>query len=393
MENNLYTAISTADEPDTAVDELLETLDEADSNVQLVTVYCTPEYATSPFIAALNRAFDSAPLIGATTDGQFIDGDAADSGVAVSLLTGDIDVETARAAGLSESGIEAGVEAAADSLSEDIFNHEYNAGINLHDGLMGRGEEIALLGYQQFGVPFTGGSAGDALNMEETLVFHNDEIVTNGIVFAIFGGDKPFGQGVSHGHHPVSEPLTVTKADENIVHELNGRSAFDVFAEQIKEEANEIHGVDLESVSPDEKEFTQLLTAFEVGIATTNDQYKVRWPGPTADKEGPLAFATKIPEGVEITIMHSDPDAQISAARESAATSVDGADNIAGAYVFDCTCQGIILGDRFAESVNAMHEELDAPLVGMKTYGEICLSEDDMRGYHNTTSSTLTIPK
>lgn len=60
--------------------------------------------------------------------------------------------------------------------------------------------------------------------------------------------------------------------------------------------------------------------------------------------------------------------------------------------VFDCVCRAAILEDEFEDAVETMAGELDVPLVGLETYGEVCLREGEMRGYHNTTPSVLLIP-
>jgi methyl-accepting chemotaxis protein len=60
--------------------------------------------------------------------------------------------------------------------------------------------------------------------------------------------------------------------------------------------------------------------------------------------------------------------------------------------VFDCICRNLILGDRFADAVRAIADELGgAPVAGFETYGEIALCEGDLSGFHNTTSVVLAI--
>jgi len=46
-----------------------------------------------------------------------------------------------------------------------------------------------------------------------------------------------------------------------------------------------------------------------------------------------------------------------------------------------------------SESVDEMVAELGVPLAGFQTYGEICMQQGEMRGYHNTTSSVLVFPE
>jgi len=291
--------------------------------------------------------------------------------------------------------LEGAVEAAAADIPDEQADYPHRVGINLHDGLTGRGEEIAMLAFQQFPIPFSGGSAGDDIALEETFVFHNDEVVSDSIVLAVFASEKPFALGVEHGHKPVSEPLAVTAAEGSVVTELDGRPAFEAFADAVADAAQDDLGIDPHEVEPGSDEFVALFTQFQFGIKSGDDEYKVRWAGPTPNTDGPLAFATTIPEGTELTVMNSTRDNQIEAARKSAVNAREAmTDNeMAGALVFDCACQGAILGEQFPESVDEMFAELDIPLAGFQTYGEICMQQGEMRGYHNTTSSVLVLPE
>ena len=96
-------------------------------------------------------------------------------------------------------------------------------------------------------------------------------------------------------------------------------------------------------------------------------------------------------------MLKSDPERQIASARRAAAEAV--ADlgpggRAAGALVFDCICRNLILGDRFADAVRAISEELDGtPIGGFETYGEVALSVGEMSGFHNTTSVVLAFPR
>lgn len=214
-------------------------------------------------------------------------------------------------------------------------------------------------------------------------------------MLAVLASEKPFALGVEHGHRPISEPLAVTDAEGSVVSELNGQPAFEAFADAIAEVSQEELGIDPHDVETGSEEFVELLTQFQFGVKSGADDYKVRWAGPTPNTDGPMVFATTIPEGTELTVMHSNRDEQIEAARTGAVNARDAlTDNeAAGALVFDCACQGAILGDQFPESVEAMFAELDVPLAGFQTYGEICMQEGEMRGYHNTTSSVLVLPE
>lgn len=75
------------------------------------------------------------------------------------------------------------------------------------------------------GVPCIGGLASGDANGEVTAVFHNGKIV-DGIAVGFSGRLRPF-PVVSQGCRPIGEPLTVTRAEKNVVYLLGSRPAYE----------------------------------------------------------------------------------------------------------------------------------------------------------------------
>jgi methyl-accepting chemotaxis protein len=211
------------------------------------------------------------------------------------------------------------------------------------------------------------------------------------VVIAQIFSKAPLGLGVCHGHKPLSDPLRVTKAHGNVVEEIEGRPAWDVWRERTRDAAMS-HGIDVDNLaSADEGSF---LLRFEAGLAAGNE-YKIRAPL-SRTSDGAIQFACGVPEGAVIRITESAPKDQVQSAREAArrARAKLGSGQAAGAVVFDCICRNLILRDGFKDAVHAMSEELgNVPLAGFETYGEIALDAGDMSGFHNTTSVVLAFPR
>jgi methyl-accepting chemotaxis protein len=376
-----------------AVESALENMDA--SRPDFALVLASPEYDPQEVVDTVQTKTGVDSLLGCTTAGEFTDERVENGSVTVSLVASDsIKFFTGLGRGLNDDIEKAVLEATA-SLPTAVKDYPHMVGINLHDGLSGRGEEITMLAYQQLPIPFTGGAAGDNLLLEETIVFTEDGLSNNGIALGLMASKKPFTLDVGHGHTPISDGHTVTAVDGNAVTELDGRPAFEVWKEAVREPAKEVYDIDVDELSADDQELTELMALFEFGIKTGDDQYNVRWPGVVPSTDGPLHFATTIPEGTELYPMHSPPDDQIESARETARRAMAEHDEqgIAGAFVFDCACRAAILGDEFDAAVEAIADEIDAPIAGLETYGEVCLRGGDMRAYHNTTSSLVLIPE
>ncbi|MGO8998173.1 MAG: FIST signal transduction protein, partial [Polyangiaceae bacterium] len=213
---------------------------------------------------------------------------------------------------------------------------------------------------------------------------------TDAMVFARVFSESPLGLGVCHGHTPLSTPLRVTKAAGNVVSEIEGRPAWDVWREHTKKSAK-AHGIDLETLAA--KDEISYLLRYEAGLAN-GAQFKIRAPL-ARSADGSISFACGIPEGSVIRITESVPEAQVTSAREAAHRAKEALSRrpIAGALVFDCICRNLILGEAFARAVRGISQELgNVPVAGFETYGEIALAAGDMSGFHNTTSVVLAFP-
>jgi methyl-accepting chemotaxis protein len=288
---------------------------------------------------------------------------------------------------------ERAVERAASGLPRSVQGYPHRTGVLLIDTMAGNCEEVTLMTAAALGadLPLAGGGAGDDLAMKSTTVSCGARAATDAVVIAQIFSKTPLGLGVCHGHRPLSTPLRVTKAHGNVVQEIEGRPAWDVWRERTRDVAM-THGLDVDKLGPaDEGGF---LLTFEAGLAAGRE-YKIRAPL-ARTPEGAIRFACGVPEGAVIRITESAPREQIESAREAArrARAKLGDEHPAGAIVFDCICRNLILREGFDDAIRGMSEELGGvPLAGFETYGEIALDAGDMSGFHNTTSVVLAFPR
>jgi methyl-accepting chemotaxis protein len=241
-------------------------------------------------------------------------------------------------------------------------------------------------------VPLAGGSAGDDLKMQETLVALGNRVERDAIVVCSIFSKKPLGVGVAHGHNILSKPVKVTKSTANIVHQIDGRPAWHVWRELAKDDAVR-NKINLDQI-PREQLAMHFLPLYEGGIANGNE-FRVRAPLQVLPDDS-LFFATIVPEGTMLRVMQSGPQRQISSAKKAATRAKDGlaGSDCAGALVFDCACRKLILKNDFHQAVKAIWDELGhTPVAGFETYGEFALTGDDNTGFHNSTSVVLAFPK
>ncbi|RZN35425.1 MAG: hypothetical protein EF813_08845 [Methanosarcinales archaeon] len=369
------------------------------SRIDLSIVYSSSKYDLGEVVDAVRKVTGDALLIGASSAGEFTERIVESGGVAVGLLSSDeIKVFTAMAEGVTGDP-EAAVKEIAAKLPDDVADHPYTTAIVMIDGLSGVGEEVALLASYIFNreLSIVGGMAGDDFKMKETFVFCDDRVATDALSVCLFASKMPLFTGVKHGHIPISRALKVTRAQANVLYEINGAPAWSVWKEETAEIARNI-GVDVEKLV-DPAEIAQFFTNYSLGLATENEgQYKIRWPVSIND-DGALNFTCGITEGAVFRIMDgSDQENQINAAEDAAVLAKESAENagyfeFAGVLVFDCAVRQLMLGSRFPEAVDRFKKVLPGvPLLGWETYGELRLEPGQFSGFHNTTSVVLLLP-
>ncbi len=381
-----------------AVSQAKEKLGSA--RVDLSIVYSSSEYDHQEVVDAVREATGNAPLIGASTAGEFTEEGVDKGNVAVGLLSSDsIKAFTAISEGVKEDP-EAAIKEVIAKLPGKVKGYPHLTAILIADGLSGVGERVALLASYLFGrgLRIVGGMAGDDFKMEKTLVFSDGNVRTDAIGVCLLASKIPLFTGVKHGHTPVSRELKATRTEGNVLYEINNIPAWDAWKEETAETARKA-GIDVKHLKTP-AEIAQFCANSQLGLATEKaGEYKIRWPV-SANEDGSLNFACDIAEGAIFRIMDgSNLEDQIDAAEGAVMMAKQSAEaagysEFAGILVFDCAHRQLILGDRFPESVDRFKKVLPGvPLIGWETYGEIRLEPGQFSGFHNTTAVVLLLPK
>jgi methyl-accepting chemotaxis protein len=394
METLIVTTLTDAG-PEQAAEQIIAELRQklGGRDPALVMLFASTRQPLAQVNPRVSQSFRGAAVLGASTSGEFTEQTRnAKGAVAAIAVAGDYKVYCGIGTGLAKDP-DAAVRQAIEGFPDSVAGYPHRTAILLLDPLAGNGEETTLIAAQYLGesVRLAGGAAGDDLKMKQTHVASGDRVATDAVVIASIFSKQPLGVGVCHGHRPLSAPLKVTRAVGNVVKEIDGRPAWDVWVDRTRESAAERK---IDPARLEEDEVGGYLLRYEAGLAS-GSEYKIRAPL-SRNADGSLAFACAIPEGAEIQITESMPQRQVESAREAArrARAQLGSGRPAGAIVFDCICRNLILTDEFSKAVDGMSQELGSmPLAGFETYGEIALDVGDMSGFHNTTTVVLAFPK
>lgn len=253
----------------------------------------------------------------------------------------------------------------------------------LSDGSQVNGSELVKGMNESSGRKFliTGGLAGDGTNFQSTLTGLNDLPEKGKIVGIGFYGSK---LTVKHGSRGGWETFglqkTITRSASNVVYEINGRNALDVYKNYLGPEAASLPG-------------SALLFPLQV-ILPGESQPVVRTILSIDADAGSMTFAGDIPVGSLVRFMKANFDKITYAASEAATESlISPAQTPDLALLISCVGRKLILQSRVEEEVEAVDEVFNRQtlLAGFYSYGELSPSGDKQDcQLHNQTMTITT---
>jgi hypothetical protein len=375
--------------PERAVQEAIarakKTLGPSEASYGLL--FASPKMDLAVALSEARRRCKGTDFLGCTTAGEITEAGLTHGGLSVMLVASPHQKHTVRWSHAASPA------QAAEDLGRAFFTQrkQDRSGVGttvvLVDGLSGTGETVvdALRGLVG-GLPheIVGGAAGDEGKFAGTFVGVNAECA-NGAVAALHVVDRTrWGVGVDHGLSPVTAPMRVTRAEGSIVHELDGRPAFEVYKDYAKSKGL---ALTMDNAPP-------FFLNNELGVIVFDQLKKARAPL-AANPDGSLLCAAGIPQGASVCFLGGTHDALVSAARRAATEAKErlGAGRAAGVLLFDCICRGGILGPDFHREIQAVRDVFpDVPIAGFLTYGEIARYSGHLDGWHNTTAVVVAIP-
>ena len=354
-------------------------------------LFVAPRHDLGVALGVAERCAPGASFMGCTTAGEITERGLTRGGVAALVISSPDTAFELR----TEKGVKADPASAARRLCDGFAASAKAAAgrglgasttIVLADGLNGAGEELVnqIMAATRPFHQVVGGAAGDDGAFKASTVGGGTEAHGDGASVLHTFSRTPWGVGVDHGLKATTRPMRVTRAARNVVHELDGRPAFDVYREYAEQK-----GVRLEPASAG-----PFLIGNELGILVFDEIKRARAPL-SVGADGSLSCAADIPEGAHVAILDGEPDSMVSAAKraaEEAQRNLKGA-RAAAVLLFDCVCRGMILDQGFGREIDAVQSVFpDVPVAGLLTYGEIARFKGRLDGWHNTTAVVAAIP-
>ncbi len=183
---------------------------------------------------ALQEALPNAQMIGATTAGEIMNGSMSSGQIVIAFSSFEAtDVSTYYFDNLS---FERGVEAAHTVLSDRT-----KLCIAFSEGIAGDAESF-LDGFTSVrdNVILAGGNAGDDLTFQNTRILKDTTLYQSGVVIAVLDSDVlEVSNSYSLHWSPIGKEMVVTKADKNVIYEIDGRKVEELYTYYLGSEAVE----------------------------------------------------------------------------------------------------------------------------------------------------------
>lgn len=234
--------------------------------------------------------------------------------------------------------------------------------------------------YQHYGMQtnYFGGGAGSLSLEQKPCVFSNDGFFQDAAVGCVMRMSSNI--GVRHGWNKVDGPFIVTKAEGNIIKEINWRNPFEVYKDVV-----EAHS----SLKFTEDNFFDIAKGYPFGIVKDNAECIVRDPLMVNDK-GELICVGELEDNTLVDILNGNEQSLIEAAKIAAQESVNQANNPRKAIIIDCISRILFLEDSFHKELTSITETIkneypEVSIGGALTLGEISSYGEGFLDFYNKT--------
>ncbi|MCU0570113.1 MAG: FIST C-terminal domain-containing protein [Oculatellaceae cyanobacterium Prado106] len=347
---------------------------------QLVLLFGQPQaLQSSVYQADLRRAYPQAHLLGCSTAGEILGTQVTDQAVSVTV----VQFAQTQVRG-SVISLESGESSfsAGDRLGQTLDPNGLVHVFVLSDGLQVNGSDLVrgLSQYLPLGVNVTGGLAGDGADFQKTFVLWDAEPQTGTIAALGFYGDRlKVGYCSFGGWRPFGPERRITRSEGNVLYELDGQSALELYKTYLGEHAAGLPATGL---------------LFPLSLRSpAGEQSLVRTILAISEADQSLTFAGDVPMGATVQLMHASIDRLVDGAIEAAEQSFHPSAPPELAILISCVGRKLVMQQRVEEEVEGVQEVLgqQAHLTGFYSYGEIApVNLGGACGLHNQTMTITT---
>ncbi len=354
------------------------------ADAQLVFLFGSREnFATARGLNELRASYPEAALFGCSTAGEIFGTRVLDD----SLVATAVQFEKTRIHTASVAlGETAGSRDAGARLARALPPQELVHVFVVSDGQVVNGSELVrgLTENLPPEVRVTGGLAGDGPNFQRTFVIARGEPMERVIsVLGLYGDAMRVGFGSLGGWDPFGPERQVTRSKANVLYELDGKPALELYKRYLGEE----HTGKLPAAA--------LLFPLSIRSEVAEGSPLVRTVLSIDEEEQSMTFAGDVPQGVYARLMRANFERLIDGASGAARRSHE---SLRGsvpelAILISCVGRKLVLKQRTEEEVEEVQAVLGkrTVLAGFYSYGEICPTAPEAGcDLHNQTMTITT---
>lgn len=306
-----------------------------------------------------------AMLIGATTAGEVIDGVMTTGQIIISASL--FDSTVVKTFYFPRSDYEHGVLAAREILTPDT-----KACIVLSEGLKSDSESF-LNGFTSVrnDIVIAGGNAGDDLTFSRTYICKEGTLYEDGVVIAVLESEVlEVHPTYSLNWTMIGKSMTITRAEKNIIYEIDGRPVKELYTHYLGEET-------IAKIPASAIEFP--LIKVEDGVHVARSMI-------AQSEDGGFVYAGHFHDGEQVRFAIGNIEEILDQAndlrQDIASTPVE------ATYIYSCSVRKLFLKDQLNYEFGLINEI--APTAGMFTYGEFFHSSSGNQ-LLNITTTTLSL--
>ena len=334
---------------------------------QIVFVFgLTKDFIASPCLKLLKSQFPKAHLIGCST-GTVVHGNSLSHEGVFACCVG-FEHTKVQSACVQLKDYASGYEA-AHALGTALMADDLKAVFILSDGLKVNGSDLvkgitSVLGAD---VKVSGGLAGDGAHFKETYVLLDDAPQSAAITaIGLYGDHVRLSNASVGGWDEFGPKRTITRADANVLYELDGKPALDLYQRYLGEEADQLPA-------------SGLTYPLLINDPENPDQPVIRTLLSVDHETRSLTFAGDVPQGWSARLMRGQFDRLVQGASDAAQfalkTLQDETPGLEPSLCLMVSCVGrhLLMGQRTQDEVQAISSVMGEAVgqIGFYSYGEI----------------------
>jgi hypothetical protein len=309
----------------------------------------------------LRKKYPQSHILMGSTSGEILDIEVHDNSlVATAIYFEKTTLKVAKTVISPEINSEqAGKNIAAALLTSDL-KHVFV----LSDGMVVNGSDLVdgLQSVLPKEISVTGGLAGDAALFQKTLVGLDEAPSTNQVVaFGLYGDNIQLGYASIGGWEAFGAERLVTKSVDNVLYELDGKPALELYKTYLGEKAAGLPA-------------TALLFPLSLENKDAANNLLVRTILTIDEEKQSMTFAGDIPQGSKVRLMKANFEKLVDGAELASENSKEILDAEADlAILVSCVGRKLVMGQRIEDELEAVRAVLGdgATIAGFYSYGEL----------------------